>query len=202
MTFIAAISACLKADYKSSATAEASIDSSMKTNREANGEVPNTTPLSLPLVEPKIVVAKSKRRLTLYADGKAVRVYRVGLGFNPVGDKEKQGDGRTPEGEFYVCVKNASSSYYLSLGLSYPGKPHAQRGLQSGLVTRAQYDGIISALERRARPPWSTGLGGEIFIHGHGSSSDWTLGCVALDNRDMKELFDAVPKGTSVLIEP
>jgi L,D-peptidoglycan transpeptidase YkuD (ErfK/YbiS/YcfS/YnhG family) len=60
----------------------------------------------------------------------------------------------------------------------------------------------MSALERRERPPWNTPLGGEIFIHGNGSQSDWTWGCVALDNEDMKELFDAIPKGTNVVIEP
>jgi murein L,D-transpeptidase YafK len=114
----------------------------------------------------------------------------------------RQGDGRTPEGEFYVCVKNASSSYYLSLGLSYPNKAHAERGLGAGLITRAEFNEIARAIDKRIRPRWDTELGGEIFIHGHGSSSDWTLGCVALDNRDMKELFDAVPRGTPVLIEP
>ena len=162
----------------------------------------NKSLLKLPLVEPRIVVTKSKRRLTLYSDGKVVRVYPVGLGFNPKGDKVRQGDGCTPEGSFYVCVKNDRSAFYLSLGLSYPNKEHAERGLRDHLITRAEYDEIMSALERRARPLWNTRLGGEIFIHGNGSQSDWTWGCVALDDENIKELFDAIPKGTPVLIEP
>ena len=200
--FLAMTFACMKADYKASATTDRSINSNMKTDRAAKAEDLNRTPLDLPLVKPEIVVAKSKRQLTLYANGKAVRVYTVGLGSNPLGDKARQGDGRTPEGEFYVCVKNANSSYYLSLGLSYPNKQDAERGLKDGLIARAEYNEIISALERKMRPPWNTALGGEIFIHGHGSSSDWTLGCVALDNENMRELFDAIPKGTPVVIEP
>jgi lipoprotein-anchoring transpeptidase ErfK/SrfK len=162
----------------------------------------NKRPLKLPLVDPNIVVSKAKRRLTLYAGGEAVRIYPVGLGSSPKEDKARQGDGRTPEGRFYVCVKNPNSNYYLSLGLSYPNKEHAQRGLRSRIITRAQYDQITKALEAKARPPWNTPLGGEIFIHGAGAKSDWTLGCVALENDDMKELFGAIPRGAPVQIEP
>lgn len=168
--------------------------------REA-GDV-NKIPLKLPLVDPRIAVTKSKRQLALYSGEKLVRLYNVGLGFSPKDDKARQGDGCTPEGSFYVCVKNPQSSFYLSLGLSYPNKEHAERGLRDRVITRAQYNEIISAIERGERPPWNTPLGGEIFIHGHGSQSDWTWGCVALDNDDMKELYDAVPKGTKVVIEP
>jgi murein L,D-transpeptidase YafK len=154
------------------------------------------------LREPKLVVSKSARRVELYAGGRVVRVYRAGLGQRPEGDKERQGDLRTPLGEFYVCVKNARSSFYLSLGLSYPNREHAARGLRDKLITRAEHDRIVRALERRQRPPWDTALGGEIFIHGGGSASDWTFGCVALDDPDVKELFDSVPLGTPVVINP
>lgn len=180
----------------SSASADA------RTASQSPGSDVNKTPLQLPLVEPRIVVRKSKRELTLYTNGKPARVYPVGLGSNPVGDKTRQGDGRTPEGSFTVCVKNDKSHFYLSLGLSYPNKEHAARGLRDGLITRGQYDGIISALQRKERPPWDTELGGEIFIHGNGSQTDWTAGCVALDDENMKELFDIIPTGTPVLIEP
>jgi murein L,D-transpeptidase YafK len=187
-----------------SAPARSQAASNPETGRglQTDSSDPNKTPLRLPLSAPKIVVSKSKRQLALYSNDKIVRLYRIGLGFSPAGDKARQGDGRTPEGQFYVCVKNAGSRFYLSLGLSYPNKEHAGRGLREGLISRAEYNSIISALDRRARPPWDTRLGGEIFIHGHGSTSDWTLGCVALDNTDMKELFDVVPKGTAVTIEP
>lgn len=172
-----------------------------QSSRSSGSEV-NKTPLRLPLTEPRMVVRKRKRELTLYSNNQPVRVYPVGLGFTPVGDKVRQGDGCTPEGSFYVCVRNDKSHFYLSLGLSYPNKEHAARGLRDGLITRPQYNTIISALQHTERPLWDTELGGEIFIHGNGSQTDWTAGCVALDDENMKELFDIIPTGTPVLIEP
>jgi len=168
----------------------------------AEEEALNRRPLKLPLANPRVVVRKGARRLELFAGGERVRVYRVGLGFAPEGDKERQGDGRTPEGDFYVCMKNDRSNFYLSLGLNYPDASDAARGLRDGLITRAQHDRILRANGRRRCPPWDTKLGGEIFIHGGGSASDWTLGCVALDNEHIKELFDHLPAGTPVRIEP
>jgi hypothetical protein len=159
------------------------------------------SPLKLPLVNPKLVVSKSARQLSLYSDGRVVRTYRIALGTNPVDDKVRQGDRSTPEGDFYVCVKNARSNFYLSLGLSYPNIEDAERGLRDKLITRTQRDAIVRAIQNKRRPPWDTALGGEIFIHGGGTEGDWTWGCVALANPDIKELFDAVPMGTSVRIE-
>lgn len=160
----------------------------------------NKTALELPLVDPRIEVSKSERKLVLYSAGQVVRVYRVGLGSNPRNDKQTQGDGCTPEGEFYVCSKNRKSSYYLSLGLSYPNAENAERGLREKLISKAQRDQIVRAINAGSCPPWNTKLGGEVFIHGDGSSNDWTAGCVALDNENMKELFDATPKGVPVII--
>jgi murein L,D-transpeptidase YafK len=171
-------------------------------SRGAEDEAINRRPLKLPLSEPRIVVEKGARRLTLYSDGERVRVFRTALGFEPAGDKVRQGDGRTPEGDFYVCMKNERSKFYLSLGLSYPNAEDAERGLREGLITRAQHKRIVGAVARGAKPPWDTALGGEIFIHGGGTASDWTWGCVALDNEHVKELFDAVPLGTRVRIDP
>ena len=165
-------------------------------------EAINRRPLKLPLTQPKIVVEKAARRLTLYSAGERVRVFNVALGFEPAGDKIKQGDGRTPEGDFYVCMKNDKSKFYLSLGLSYPNAEEAERGLRDGFITRAQHKQILDAIERGAKPPWNTALGGEIFIHGGGTASDWTWGCVALANENIKELFDSIPLGTNVRIEP
>jgi murein L,D-transpeptidase YafK len=158
--------------------------------------------LKLPLRGPRIVVLKSKRQLELYSAGSLVRTYRIGLGFNPVDDKKRSGDGATPEGEFYVFVKNNKSAFYLSLGVSYPNVEDAERGLRDGLISRGQHDAIVKAIKRKATPPQYTALGGLIYIHGNGAGSDWTWGCVALENEDMKELFDAVGVGTPVTIKP
>ena len=167
---------------------------------KANGELYNGS-LKLPLVNPRIVVTKRRRVLQLYSDGRVVRTYRVGLGLSPVEDKIRAGDRRTPEGELYICLKNPHSQFYLSLQLSYPNERHAERGLRDGLITRAQYNQAITAIRRKRVPPQNTRLGGELFIHGNGSQRDWTWGCVALDDKDIRELFDAVPIGTPVTID-
>lgn len=157
--------------------------------------------LEQPLLNPRIVISKSKRRLMLYSDNKLLRTYDIGLGFNPIPDKSKEGDGATPEGEFYIFTKNERSAYYLSLGISYPNIEDAERGLRDNLITEEQYSEIVNAIERRGMPPQNTALGGLIYIHGGGAQRDWTKGCVALDNSNMKELFEALPLGTKVTIE-
>jgi murein L,D-transpeptidase YafK len=158
--------------------------------------------LNLPLKNPRIVVLKRERRLELYSDDAVVRTYKVGLGLNPVPDKKREGDHATPEGDFYVFTKNDKSAFYLSLGVSYPNAKDAERGLRDGLISRAQHDAIIKAIKQKAAPPQNTALGGDIYIHGNGASSDWTWGCVALENEDIRELFDVVPVGTAVSIKP
>jgi murein L,D-transpeptidase YafK len=171
-------------------------------NAPANQPGEQRATLHLPLLKPKIVVKKSQRRLLLYSEDKLVRKYRVGLGLNPSGDKVREGDRRTPEGDFYIFTKNDKSAFYLSLGISYPNATHAQRGMRDGLITKAQYDAIVRALRSGKAPPQNTRLGGEIYIHGNGAGSDWTWGCVALENEDIRELFNAVSVGTPVTIEP
>jgi len=158
--------------------------------------------LPSPLLKPHIVVKKSRRELLLYSSDKLLRTYHVGLGLSPVGDKVRAGDRRTPEGDFYIFVKNDKSAFYLSLGLSYPNVPHAERGLRDGLINRSQYEAIIRALKAKKTPPQNTRLGGDIYIHGNGAQSDWTWGCVALENEDIRELFTALTVGTPVTIQP
>jgi murein L,D-transpeptidase YafK len=152
--------------------------------------------------KPHIVVYKKARKLELYSDKQLVRTYRVGLGFSPVADKQREGDGATPEGEFYVFVKNNKSAYYLSLGISYPNVEDADRGLRDGLINETEHAAILDAIRKKKAPPQYTKLGGLIYIHGNGSSKDWTWGCVALENNEMKELYDAVTVGTPVTIKP
>lgn len=147
-------------------------------------------------------VSKSRRLLMVYVDGEILHQYAIGLGFQPRGPKRWQGDGRTPEGRYAIAVKNPSSRYFLSLGLNYPTPGDALQGYREGRVTWAQYQAIEDAFAAGAVPPWNTRLGGEIFIHGHGASSDWTLGCIALDDADMQELYRLVDVGTPVTIVP
>ncbi len=150
-----------------------------------------------------IVIQKSKRTLSIY-DGKKklLKSYKIALGFNPTGTKLKQGDGATPEGDYYLTHKNARSKFYLSLGVSFPNSKDAESGLQSKLISRAEKVQIITANNHQQKPPQNTKLGGDIFLHGGGTSSDWTWGCVALSNEDIKELFDLLPLKTRIKIEP
>ena len=155
-----------------------------------------------PVENARIVIRKKKRILELYSGKKLVRSCRIGLGSTPTGDKEREGDGRTPEGTYYVCVKNPQSRYYLSVGLDYPNAEDAKRGLAAGRISRKEHDAIVRAVSEKRIPPWRTALGGEIYIHGRGSKRDWTRGCIALDDADMLFLFTAVARRTPVEILP
>ena len=149
-----------------------------------------------------IRVHKAKRRLELFGDGKRMLDCPCALGGAPVGDKEREGDLKTPEGEFYVCTRNDRSRFHLFLGLSYPNGEDAERGLKTGLVDARQAEAIRSAERRRSRPPWNTPLGGMVGIHGYGTAWDWTLGCVALADEDVERLWTFAPLGTSVTVLP
>jgi murein L,D-transpeptidase YafK len=157
----------------------------------------------LPELEKARLVVKKKERLLQVFDGdNLIKTYEIVLGFAPAGDKETESDGKTPEGDFYVFVKNDKSKFYLSLGVSYPNIDDAKRGLAANLISQAEHDEITKAIDEKRMPPQNTRLGGEIYIHGGGIVSDWTQGCVALRNEEMKELFGAIPVGAQVRIEP
>lgn len=159
------------------------------------------TPVSA-INSPEIFVYKDKRRLYIIQSNVLVRDYPIGLGFQPRGDKEKEGDGRTPEGEFRICMKNAGSRFVKSLGLNYPDRKHAERAFFAGMLTPSEFRDILLAYEKRDIPPWHTSLGGEIFIHAGGAHKDWTDGCIALYDSDMEELFKIANLGTPVTIRP
>ena len=154
----------------------------------------------------ELVVHKAQRRMEVVSprgdDGVAVRAWRIGLGFTPEGDKEKQGDGKTPEGSFRVTRKIPKSQYYKAFLISYPEVEDADRGQESGLVSESTADSIRSAHARGGTPNAYTNLGGLIEIHGLGGGSDWTLGCVAADNAVIDELWPHVKVGTKVRILP
>lgn len=155
-----------------------------------------------PLRSPELKVFKERRRLELWSEGRRLAAYRVGLGSAPDEDKVREGDHRTPTGAFYVCTRNRASAFHLFLGLSYPHAEAAERGLSSGLITPAQHRSILQALARKAAPPQFTKLGGLVGIHGGGSGSDWTWGCIALANPEIEELWEACPLGTPVQVNP
>ena len=150
---------------------------------------------------PRLVIKKSARVLEVYEGTALVKTYSMVLGFSPELDKEIEGDGRTPEGEFYVFTKNPKSRFHVSLGLSYPAPDDAERGITAGLINRDEYAAIVKANAERGMPPQKTALGGEIYIHGGGTANDWTDGCIALKDEEMTELFNAIPVGTRVRID-
>lgn len=154
----------------------------------------------------RVLVKKGERKLNVYRvdKGKEVllRTYKIALGSTPSGTKRQQGDGATPEGDYYITHKNSRSKFYLSLGLSYPNAIDANAGIKKGLISRTEYEAIVNAINKKEKPPQNTKLGGDIFIHGGGTGSDWTLGCVALENEGIKELFDMLPVKTPVKILP
>ncbi|HVF10600.1 MAG TPA: L,D-transpeptidase [Abditibacteriaceae bacterium] len=171
--------------------------------------------LPWPLSDTRIVVTKSARRLDLYSGATLIKSYRVSLGAQPAGHKRQQGDGRTPEGQFYICTRNASTSvFHIFLGLSYPALPDATRAAQKKIISRRQYQLIRQRLSARGVPLWRTRLGGWVGIHGGTDAAfaqrkmkkrgtrDWTAGCIALTNREIAEIYTATRLGTPVLVRP
>jgi len=161
----------------------------------------------------KLVIWKSNYTVTLYKGETPVKTYRAvfGKGYQD-GDKQRMGDKRTPEGDFYICTMNHSKRFYKFMGLSYPGLKHAEHGLQSRMISPAEYSLIKKATEARQPPPWETRLGGAVGLHGrmldagtaqqHYVGANWTDGCIALDNADIEEIYNVVSLGTPVTILP
>lgn len=148
----------------------------------------------------EIKIYKSERKLELWKANNLITTDKIGLGFSPKGEKHREGDGRTPEGEYYICTKNQKSRFTLFLGISYPNIKDAEKGLQDKIINEEKYEKIKQEIEGKKRPDWTTQLGGQIGIHGKGSAFDWTAGCIALDDPDIKELWEFVSIGTPVII--
>jgi hypothetical protein len=149
-----------------------------------------------------VVVHKSKRNVALCKSGKLVKNLRAGLGSKPVGDKAKEGDGKTPEGVFYVPRLVPHSSFYKAFLISYPSLDAANRGVAAGLVSSNVRTQIQSAQAACVEPPQSTALGGDIELYGNGSSEDWTSGPVALDDSGIDVLWSSIGVGDSIVIVP
>lgn len=160
-----------------------------------------------------ILVMKSRYKLGFYRQGELVEVegedrracFDIALGFEPVGHKLRQGDGRTPEGWYWVSWKipKGETSFYKALYVNYPNADDAEVGLKSGLIQQAMHDRIVRSAGKRSTVTDSA-LGALIEIHGSGSyPKNWTLGCVALDNNNMDWLYDSSAGGkTAILIVP
>jgi murein L,D-transpeptidase YafK len=136
-----------------------------------------------------IVVEKSAHRLSLFQQGKRVRTYLVALGQQPIGDKVRRGDRRTPEGSFLIEARNPQSRYHRSLRISYPDAAHRARAQALGVSPGG--DIMIHGLP--ARQAW-VGAAHRDF--------DWTEGCIAVTNQEIEEIWSAVPVGTPIHIKP
>ncbi len=137
----------------------------------------------------RIVVNKSKREMLLLRDDKVIRRYRIGLGQSPIGPKQRQGDSKTPEGLYTISGHNPASAYHLALRISYPSPADVERARNAG------------------EDP-----GGDIMIHGLPNGepasgkptrmTDWTVGCIAVTNEEIEEIWRLVPDGTPIQINP
>jgi murein L,D-transpeptidase YafK len=121
----------------------------------------------------------------------------------PAGQKQREGDRKTPEG-WYRTSDKPTSQFYGAIAVHYPNVQDADAGLARGQITKARRDAISSADARGTKPPQYSSLGGEILVHGGGNFPDWTLGCVALENADLDRLRGLLPAGmkTDILILP
>ena len=148
-----------------------------------------TSRANAPAAADSLVLIKSRRELVVYYHSEPVRRYYVALGRNPVGDKQRIGDNRTPEGLFFIQGRNPNSRYHLSLRISYPDATHRARAARLGVEP-----------------------GGDIMIHGLPGEQaafgpahrdfDWTNGCIAVTNKEIEELWRVIRDGTPIEIKP
>ena len=131
----------------------------------------------------RIMVHKADRTMYLMHGTEVLKVYSIELGTEPIGPKQFEGDGKTPEGRYFITHRNAKSRFHLSLGISYPNA-----------------DDVAYAKAQGQQP------GGDIFIHGQSANSkgkqDWTVGCIAMTNNQMDVIYAMVNPGTPIWILP
>lgn len=127
-----------------------------------------------------VVVNKAQRRMHLLHNESVLESYDIKLGFAPVGHKQFEGDGKTPEGLYRIDRRNPQSDFHLSLGISYPNTRDYAEAKAVG------------------KSP-----GGDIFIHGQKSPKenpdyDWTWGCIAVKNSEIEDIYAMVRNGTLI----
>jgi murein L,D-transpeptidase YafK len=137
----------------------------------------------------QIVIEKSARKLSIFANAKNLKTYRVALGHNPVGAKQEEGDNKTPEGIYKIDGRNAQSSFHLALHVSYPSDEDKTRAAERGVS--AGSDIMIHGIRN-----------GRGWIGAFHRLTDWTAGCIALTDEEIEELWRATPDGTTVEIRP
>lgn len=140
-------------------------------------------------VADRVLVEKSQRKLHLLEDNKIFRTFDIALGIAPLGDKQREGDFRTPEGIYVLDRRNPNSEFFLSIRISYP-----------------DHNDVREARERGEDP------GGAIMIHGQPNeptrsevyyrTRDWTNGCIAVSNSDMIDIWLMTGDGTPIEIRP
>jgi murein L,D-transpeptidase YafK len=144
--------------------------------------------IELPVAD-RVLVRKSERRLYLMRGNDVLRAYKISLGLNPGGHKERSGDFRTPEGSYRLTRRNPRSDFFLSIQVSYPNEQDMRNARRNG---------------------WQPG--GSIMIHGlpndprHGpdyyATQDWTDGCIAVSNADMVEIWMMTSDNVPIVIQP
>jgi len=158
--------------------------------------------LPFPPPNRRVVIHKRARKLQLFSGQTLLAEYPIALSARPEGAKEREGDRKVPEGDYFICEKHPSRRFYLFLGLSYPSIADAERGVRQGLIDSRQAQAIRRAIQSGRCPPWDTPLGGAIGLHGGGTWRDWTLGCIALNDTDIETLYLLLQIGDPVRIEP
>ena len=156
-----------------------------------------------------IRISKRKKSVYVYRGTRLIKRFVADFGNNVSSDKVQRGDvrspddWRTPEGTFFVVAKNPNSKFYKALVLNYPTAEDARRGFKQGLISQREYNAIVKAEENATMPPMNTMLGGWIEIHGDGTGggTNWTQGCIAIENDKMDELWPLIKVGTPVLTE-
>lgn len=157
-----------------------------------------------------IEVNKKKRVLTVREGDRVRATFPIALGRGGPGDKRKLGDRKTPVGTYRIVGVDNGTAFDTFLRLNYPNVKDAFYGLKTRLISRREFDRIVTALRNHQVPPQNTRLGGAIGIHGLGEETpekvhiqnklDWTQGCIALRNHDLHELRSFVDVGTRVVI--
>ena len=149
----------------------------------------NWHPLPVGTTIERIVVEKSAKRLSIFGGGNQVKSYRIALGRNPVGAKQKEGDMKTPEGIYKIDSRNAQSSFHLALHVSYPSDEDNRRAAARGIS--AGSDIMIHGIQN-----------GRGWIGAFHRWKNWTAGCIALTDEEIEELWRVTPDRTTIEIRP